>query len=178
MASLLYFFGCRLKPVLTFVFFVIYFIYCACSRVSIENVDFRRLSLQMFSTANCGWLQGTGSITVTICFPLKWRKKSLLWSLWTVQDTGKYIANSVYQRLCWLIKNPSETRCASFACVMIRMATFSYSFCQEWYNYVSCCVHALFIWDTEKCHVILPSLEWPHHYWGIVSFVAVRAFSF
>lgn len=152
MASFLYFCGCRLKPVLTFVFFITYFMYCACSRASIENVDSRRLSLQMFSTANCGWLQGTGSITVRICFPLKWRKKSLLWSLWTVQDTGKYIANSGYQRLCWLKKIPNEIHSASFACVIINMDTFSYSFCQEWCNYMSCCLHASSLETLEKCH--------------------------
>lgn len=177
MTSFLYFCDCRLKPAVTFVFFITYFVYCALSRVSIENVDSRRLSLQMFSTANCGWLQGTGSITVTICFPLKWRKKSLLWSLWTVQDTGKYIANSGYQRSCWLKKTPNETHSASFACVIIKMATFSYSFCQEWFNYICCCLRALFTWDTDKCHVILPSQEWLQHYWGLFNFVAVQAFS-
>lgn len=81
-------------------YFCLLIYWICCFRLSIENVDSRRLSLQMFSTANCGWLLGTGSITVTTCFPLKWRKKSLLWSLWTVQDTGKYIANPIYQRWC------------------------------------------------------------------------------
>lgn len=136
-----------------FVCFISYFMYWVCSfRVSIENVDSRRLSLQMFSTANYGWLQGTGSIIVTTCFPLKWRKKSLLWSLWTVQDTGKYIANPVYQRWCWFRKKKNPV---SFACLIVKMAIFrclDVACCQEWCNYKSCCICALFTWNTEKCH--------------------------
>lgn len=177
MAAFLYFSGCRLKSVITFAFFITNFMYCVCSRVSIENVDSWRLSLQMFSTANCGWLQGTGSITVRTCFPLKWRKKSLLWSLWTVQDTGKYIANSVYQRLCWLEKK-TKPNPLCFLCLCN---------CKDGYlqlihslrNDVIIClaVYVLSLLETLR-NVILPSLEWPHHYWGIVNFVAVQAFSF
>lgn len=128
--ALAYFHGCRSEPEYHYFHLLIdYFMYWVCFRVSIENVDSKRLSLQIFSTVNYGWLQGTGSITVKTCFPLKWRRKYLLWSQWTVQDTGK-CTSSLGWIFCWVknkqkdtTKNPCQERCNYESCYLWALST-------------------------------------------------------
>lgn len=68
------------------------------SRVNTGREDSKKWWRPISTTANCGWLQATGSTTARTCSPLKLRRKPLRSNQWTVRATGETLGFSNERR--------------------------------------------------------------------------------